>query len=402
MSNGNYKTTTAFAKIATLTKPIRIIQGGKGCSKTISILQLFIFLAMSVRENLILSVVAQSLPNLKSGAYRDFEKLLKDMGVYDKFEINKTDKTFKYGSNLIEFFSVDTEQSRLGSRRTHLYVNEADSIKFETFLELQGRTTEFTIMDFNPRRRFWAHTELEGQPNVDFIQLNYLDNEYIPSGELDTIMWYKEKAKSGDRNWINKWKVLGLGELGIVEGVIFENWKEIDELPKDGNGNIAAKYLGAGLDFGFSNDPTAIVKIYKYDGKIILVESLYKKGLLNSAIAKHIINDSELKNGLIICDSSEPKTIAELRTYGVHIMGAKKGKGSINAGIQIMQEYDLLVIGKNLVEELSSYSYQKDRSGETLGVPCDDFNHLIDGARYFFMERLSKSSTPYNKLKWIA
>jgi len=396
MSNGIYKTSAAFAKIAQLTKPVKIVQGGKGCSKTISILQLFIFTAMSIRKNLILSVVAESLPNLKSGAYRDFEKLLKDMNVYSKFEVNRTDKTFKYGSNIIEFFSVDGEASRLGSRRTHLYINEADNIKFETYLELQGRTSDFTIIDYNPRRRFWAHSELINQPNVDFIQLNYLDNEYIPKGELDSILWYKEKAKSGNRFWVNKWKVLGLGELGVADGVVFEDYHILNEVPE------GAKYLGAGLDFGFSNDETAIIKIYKYNDSIIMKESLYKKGLLNSAIARHITQDAELANGIIICDSSEPKTIAELRTYNIPVMGVKKGKGSIISGIQIMQEYNLIIIGDNLIEEFTNYSYQKDRSGESLGVPIDKYNNGIDAARYFFMTRLSKSSINHNILRWVS
>ncbi|WP_431137469.1 PBSX family phage terminase large subunit [Psychroserpens mesophilus] len=391
-----YKTTTSFEKIVTLQKPVRIVQGGKGCSKTISILQLFIFLAMSERKNLILSIVAESLPNLKSGALRDFDKLLKSMGLYSKFKINHTDKTYTFGSNVIEFFSVDGESSRLGSRRTHLYINEADNIKFSTYLELQGRTSEFTILDFNPRRKFWAHTELKGQEHVDFLQLNYTHNEYIPKGELESILWYRKKAETGNPFWVNKWRVLGLGELGIADGVIFENWTEIKELPQ------GAKYLGAGLDFGYSNDPTAITKIYKYEDKIILVESLYKKGILNSAIAKHIMNDNELYNGLIICDSSEPKTIAELRTYGISIMGVRKGKGSIISGIQIMQEYDLLLLGKNLIEEFENYTYQKDRSGESTGQPIDNYNHAIDGTRYFFMERLAKSASNYNTLRWVS
>lgn len=394
MNNG-FKTTTAFSKIAQLQKEIRVIQGGKGAGKTIAILMLFVYMAMSTQENLILSVVAESLPNLKSGALRDFEKILKSMGVFSKFKINATDRTYKYGTNTIEFFSVDGEASRLGSRRTHLYINEADNIKFETFLELQGRTSEFTIIDYNPRKRFWAHSELINQPHVDYLQLNYLDNEYIPVGELKSILWFKDKAETGSKYWLNKWKVLGLGELGVADGLIFENWNEIETLP------TGAKYLGAGLDFGFSNDPTAIVKIYKYEDKIILVESLYKKGLLNSAIAKHIQSDAELSGGIIICDSSEPKTIAELKSYGIYVMGVKKGAGSVISGIGIMQEYDLLVMGENLVDEFSNYTYQQDRSGVSVGVPIDDYNHGIDGSRYFFMERLAKSAVNFNTLRFI-
>lgn len=393
----NYKTTTAFEKIAKLTKEVRIIQGGKGSSKTISILQLFIFFAMSTRTDLILSVVAESLPNLKSGALRDFEKLLKDMGVYSKFKINQTDRTYKYGSNTIEFFSVDGESSRLGSRRTHLYINEADAIKFETFIELQGRTSDFTILDYNPRRKFWVHQHLLGQEHVDFLIVNYTDNEFIPVNELKSILWYKKKAEQTNQPyWINKYKVLGLGQLGIADGLIFDNFTKGEEVPE------GAKYLGAGLDFGFSNDPTAITKIYKYDSKIYLQESLYKKGLLNSQIAKHINNDEALKSGIIICDSAEPKSISELRSYGLPVLPAKKSKGSILTGIQIMQEYDLVIIGDNLINEFENYCYQKDRAGESIGIPIDDYNHAIDGVRYFFIERLSKSSNNNNTLKWVS
>jgi phage terminase large subunit len=174
-----YKYSKTFEKIATLKKPIRVVQGGKGSSKTISILQLFILMALSEKKDLIMSVVAKSLPNLKSGALRDFEKLLRDMGVRSMFKVNKTDRTYTCGTNMIEVFSVGVESDRLGSRRTHLYVNELDAIKMDTFLEIQGRTSGFTIVDYNPRRRFWVHDEFVGQPNVDFITVNFTHNEFI-------------------------------------------------------------------------------------------------------------------------------------------------------------------------------------------------------------------------------
>lgn len=390
---GQYKTTTAFEKITKLTKPVRIVQGGKGSSKTVSILMLFILLAISKREGLILSVVAQSLPNLKSGAIRDFEKILRSWGLYDKFQVNKTEHTYTFGSNIIEFFSVDGEGSRLGSRRTHLYINEADFIKFTTYIELYSRTSEFTILDYNPRRKFWVHKELIGEPHVDYIVLNFTHNEFIPPKEKDSILWFKKKASEGSKYFKNKWRVLGLGLLGITEGVIFENWKEAKKVP-DG-----ARYLGAALDWGFSGDPTGIVKIYRYDGKVYLLESLYKKGLLNSQIAKHIKNDKELSDGIIIADASEPKSIAELRTYGVKIK--KSDVKDIDFGISVMQEFELILVGSNLVEEFENYSEKTNKAGETLGVPIDDWNHLIDPSRYFFAEMLSKSSTTGGDLKFV-
>lgn len=388
-----YKTTSAFKRICALTKEIRIIQGGKGSSKTISILQQFILLAISKRENLVLSIVAESLPNLKSGAMRDFDKILKSWGLWDKFKKNMTDRTYIYGSNMIEFFSVDGEGSRLGSRRTHLYINEADFIKFSTFIELYGRTSVFTILDYNPRRKFWVHKELIGEPHVDFIILNFTHNEYIPANEKKSIIWFKQKADAGSRYFKNKWRVLGLGLLGITEGVIFENWTEADAVPED------AVYLGAALDWGFSNDPTGIIKVYGYNLKLYLEESLYKKGMLNSQLAAHIKADPQLLAGEIIADSSEPKSIKELRTYGIKIK--KADIKDIDFGITTMQEFDFVIVGSNAVEEFENYSWKMDKGGESLGVPVDDWNHLIDPSRYFIAENLAKSATSGNSFKVV-
>lgn len=407
MSSG-FKTTTAFEKICALKKEVRIIQGGKGSSKTISILMLFILLAISKRDNLILSIVADSLPNLKSGAIRDFEKILKSWGLFRKFSINKTDRTYSYttdryneqgekigeNTNLIEFFSVDGEGSRLGSRRTHLYINEADMIKFSTYIELYSRTSAFTILDFNPRRKFWAHKELIGQPHVDFIILNFMHNEYIPANEKKSIIWFKKKADAGSKYFLNKWRVLGLGLLGITEGVIFENWKSADFVPKD------ATYLGACLDWGFNPDPAVIVKIYKYDRKIYCKQSLYKRDLFNSKIAKHITSDEELFRGIVVADGAEKKSIAELATYGINITKAEDK--SILSGIDVMQDFEYVLVGKDLVDEFTNYCYKTNKSGESLGVPIDDWNHGIDSIRYFTVDMLSLSSNRDNSMKFIS
>lgn len=407
VGESQYKTTRAFEEICNLTKALRIIQGGKGSSKTISILEQFILLAISNRNGLILSVVAESLPNLKSGALRDFNKILKSWGLYNEFKINKTDRTYTYirdilndkgekvgeNENIIEFFSVDSEGSRLGSRRTHLYLNEMDMIKFSTFLELYGRTSIFTIGDFNPRRKFWAHKELIGESHVDYIVLNFEDNEYIPRREKESIMWFKKKADEGSQYFLNKWRVLGLGLLGITEGVILEKWEKADSMPKE------ATYKGACLDWGFTKDPATVIKIYQYNGKVYAKKSLYKRGLLNSQIAKHINADEELRGGIIIADGSEPKSIAELKTYGIKIVAAKDKK--ILSGLDVMQEFEFVLIGEELVEEFENYSWKMSKSGENLGIPVDDWNHCIDPIRYFCVDVLSRSSSKGNSLRFI-
>ncbi|MCK5344573.1 MAG: hypothetical protein KAR20_14265, partial [Candidatus Heimdallarchaeota archaeon] len=240
---------------------------------------------------------------------------------------------------------------------------------------------------------FWAHKELIGEAHVDFLILNFTHNEFIPQKEKNSIFWFKKKASEGSKYFKNKWRVLGLGLLGVTEGIIFENWKEGKEVPE------GAKYLGAALDWGFSNDPNGIVKVYRYNQKAYLKESLYRKGMLNSQIAAHIKADEELFKGIIIADAAEPKSIAELKTYGIRIK--KSDVKDIDFGIGVIQEFDIVVIGKNAVEEFENYSYKFNKAGEQLDVPIDDWNHLIDPTRYFFAEMLAKSSMSGNTFKFV-
>ncbi|MEM9076308.1 MAG: phage terminase large subunit [Bacteroidota bacterium] len=406
-----FKYSTTFKKIAKLRKPIRVIQGGKGSSKTISTLQYLILLCLSKRENLIISVVAKSLPNLKSGALRDFEKILRDMGVYSQFKINRTDRVYQYGSNIIEFFSVDGDSDRLGSRRTHLYVNEVDNIKLDTFIEIQGRTSEFTIVDFNPRKIFWIHEDFVGQDNTDFIIVNFNDNEYIPEGELEAIMFYKKRAdETGSPYWINKWRVLGLGETGVIDGVIFEegkDWHIVDIVPE------GARYLGAGLDFGFTH-VSAIMKLYElviYDDngnelkrEYYLKQALFRAGMTAQRIAEHILSDSELMSSIITCDSSRPEMIREMRGLGCPVVSHKKRE--VMEGIDLMHTLGFFLIAgdEETIDEFRSYAYAKDRTGKSLGVPDkrSDVDNSIDAARYVIEYFLAKSRNRKNILKWIA
>ncbi|OAB78784.1 hypothetical protein ULVI_09385 [Cochleicola gelatinilyticus] len=350
---------------------------------------IFIYIAISKRNNTVLSIVTESLPNLKTGAIRDFENLLRDMGLYSKFEINQTDRTYKFGSNIIEFFSVQGESNRLGSRRQYLYINEADSITYDTFLALKARTDK-TYLDFNPKKKFWVHTELENDDKVDFIKLTYLDNEFIPKSELESILWYKNKyEETGSKYYLNKWKVFGLGELGVVEGGIFEedkDWSIISELPEE------ARYIGSSCDFGFSH-VTAIVKLYRYYDKIIIDESLFKSSLTTPRIAKHIKNDSELLSTAIPCDSSRPEQVKELRSYGIPCISHKKR--DVLSGIDLMHSFEILITSssENVIDEFRNYCYATDKNGVSLGVPNKsmDKDNSIDAARYGFEYFLSNT-----------
>jgi phage terminase large subunit len=371
--------TTVINKILNLTKFVKGIQGGTSAGKTFGVLPVLIDISTKTKLTEI-SVVAESIPHLKRGAMKDFKKIMIETGRFVDSRWNATDfkYTFANGSQ-IEFFSADNDSKLRGSRRDYLYMNEANNMTFHAYTELASRTKKGVYLDWNPVNEFWFHTELKDDNDVDFIIVNYLDNEACPESALNFILKAKEKAKTSSY-WENWYNVYGLGLIGNLEGVIFNNWQIIDTIPNE------ARLLGYGLDFGYSNDPTAIVEVYKWNDKRIINEICYQKELSNSQIAKMIPSKMP-----VYCDSAEPKSIAELTKLGVRAFGVTKGADSINFGIQVMQEQEYLVTNQstNLIKELRKYSWDKDKkTGAKLNKPIDDFNHAIDGFRYHEMETI--------------
>ena len=372
------KKTTALKKVNNLNKRLKIIQGGTSASKTFSILWVLCNKAMHIRD-LEISVVAESIPHLRRGALRDFEKIMKWGGRYTDNSFNRSLLKYEFlNGSFIEFFSADDSSKLRGARRDILYINECNNISFESYNELAIRTKKEIYLDFNPANEFWVHTELKDEPDADFIILTYLDNEALDESIVKQIEKNREKAKTS-AYWANWWKVYGEGKVGSLEGVIFSNWKQIDKLPNE------ARLIGIGLDFGYTNDPTAIIEVYTYNGQRILNELKYQTGMLNSDIAKVLPN-----NVPIYADSAEPKSIDEIRRYGKTIKGVTKGKDSINYGIDIMQQQNYIVTSNstNLIKELRSYIWDTDKQGVKLNKPIDHFNHAIDALRYHEMETL--------------
>lgn len=366
--------TTAVKKLLKLKKRVRIVPGGTSAGKTFGILPILIDYAIAHPGSEI-SVVSESVPHLRRGALKDFLKIIIALGRYQPSMFNKSvlKYTFPNGS-YIEFFSTDQPDKLRGARRDILYVNEANNIQWEAYQQLAIRTKDIIWIDFNPTHEFWAHTELQDDPDSELLRLTYKDNEALSENIVKEIEKAKEKAKTSEY-WANWWNVYGLGLQGMLEGVVFSNWKTIQALPSE------ARLIGCGLDFGYSNDPTALVGIYKYNDKRILHEILYKKGLVNQEIAPFIPKTT------IWADSAEPKSIEEIRRLGHDIRPVDKGKDSIMFGIQTMQTQEYLVTesSTNLLKELRNYCYDTDKNGKTLNKPIDDYNHAIDAVRYHEM-----------------
>jgi phage terminase large subunit len=377
-----YKRTTATNKVLALKNRIKIVQGGTSASKTYSILAVLIDKALR-KDGLEISIVAESIPHLRRGALKDFVKILKWTNRFNDQQLNKSLLTyhFKNGS-VVEFFSADDASKLRGARRDILYINECNNVTFESYNELSIRTKKEVYLDFNPANEFWVHKELKDEPDTDFIILTYKDNEALDESIVNQIEKNRDKAATSSY-WANWWRVYGLGEVGSLEGVVFTNWKEIDTIPKE------AKLIGIGLDFGYTNDPTAAIEIYNYNGTRIVNELVYRTGMVNSDIAKI------LPSGIIIyADSSEPKSIEEIRRQGKTIKGVTKGADSINYGIDVMQRQDYLVTKQstNLIKELRSYCWDTDKQGQRMRRPIDHYNHAIDALRYHEMEALGLKS----------
>lgn len=374
--------TSAQYKIAKLKKRVRIVRGGTSSSKTFSIIPMLITYAVQNPRQEI-SIVSESIPHLRRGAIRDFLKIMQMVGMYRDESWNKSSLTYTFSNeSFIEFFSADQPDKLRGARRDVLFVNECNNIEWESYYQMAIRTRKFIYLDYNPVTEFWVDTELLKDEDAEMIVLTYKDNEALDASIVKEIEKAKEKAETS-AYWRNWWNVYGLGQIGNLEGVIFSNWNTIDTIPKD------ARLIGCGVDFGYSVDPTSIIEIYQYNNQRIVNELCYRTGMLNSDIAKLLP-----KNVPIYADSAEPKSIEEIRRFGIQIKAVTKGKDSINFGIQTMQSQDYLITkdSVNLIKELRGYCWDKDKSGNTLPIPTGS-DHAIDAFRYHEMETLGMRKT---------
>jgi phage terminase large subunit len=395
-TDNKYKYSKAYFKILDLIvsnpkETVFVIRGGQGASKTISILELLIQSLLSSTKEV--SVLSSELAKMKRTVIRDYKKICKDWGVIkNESDFNKSESKHEYeNDSYLDFLGADVNDVGKGFRRDIVYINEADKMDIDTAVQFISRA-KLTIIDYNPDSLFWGDDYINQN---NFITLTFEDNEYLSQSEVDSILDYKLKGFYNsnlpfellfkDENiknsyWSNKWRVYGLGMVGSLDGVVFDNWKQIDYIPDE------ARLIGYGLDFGYTNDPTSIIEVYKYNDVRILNEICYNKGLSNSQISKYITTKLPC-----YCDSAEPKSIDELKSYGIKAIGVTKGNDSINFGIQVIQENNYLVTKQstNLINELQKYTWDKDKkTGLKLNKPIDNFNHAIDAFRYHEMETL--------------
>jgi phage terminase large subunit len=381
--------TTAVNKVRELKRFVKGIQGGSSASKTYSILAVEID-HCTKNPYTETSVVAESIPHLKRGAMRDFMKIMTVTGRFNAARWNATDFRYKFANgSYIEFFSADDDSKLRGARRDRLYMNEANNLSFHAYTELAARTKQSVILDWNPVNEFWFHSELMQDEDVDFLILTYKDNEACPKSARDFIEKARVKADTSEY-WANWYKVYGLGQVGTLQGAIYEDFEVVEGIDVS-----RAKFVALGLDWGFSNDPTALVAIYRQGDCLLIQELLYSTGLTNQDIADKLRSLGITRAWEIVADSAEPKSIEEIYRLGFNIKPADKGPDSVRNGIDILKRFKLQVTkdSTNLIKELRSYTWATDKEGKNTGVPIDSFNHACDAMRYVALNKLRVSNS---------
>lgn len=351
------------------TKRIQAHQGGTRSGKTYSILHCLVELCWrNENAGLVISVVRRTLPALRGSSMRDFFEILEDSELYNEALHNKTERTYLLFGNLVEFLGTDEPQKVRGRKRDVLFVNEANEIKLESWRQLVLRTGWKIILDYNPSDEFhWIYDQVLTRDDCDFFQTTYKDNPYLPAAQIEEI----ERLKEVDENY---WRVFGLGQRGQSRESVFTKWSEMEQPPEGYQLNAV------GLDFGFTNNPTAAVEVWTDGNGYWLKQVLYQRGMANQEIAEALKH----YNVPVIADSAEPKSIAEIHGHGVNIHASKKGRDSVAFGIAQMKSKPMHLDSNSidLIKEFRNYKYQVDKNGRVLNETVKLFDHGIDAARY--------------------
>jgi len=348
-------------------------EGGTSSSKTISIIQGIITIAETTDKPLTISVVSETLPHLKRGAIRDFKFLMGE--DYDDSRYNKSDHIYQFPHATLEFFSADDSTKLRGGRRDILFINEANNVSRDAYRELDMRTRSFTFLDWNPVSEFWAHEDglAKNTNSTRYIHSTYQDAlAVLPQSVIDNIESYKDR----DPNW---WNIYGLGLLGKIEGLVYPAFKVIKELP--------AKFgqVIFGLDFGYSNDPTALTKHIIDGDNLYSQELIYETGLTNQDLARKF-KEVGVEKGYdeIIADSAEPKSIQELCNEGYNVKPSIKGADSVEFGHQLVRQYNQhwTEDSTHCIKEQRNFRYIADKDGKLTSKTTHFFSHGMDSRRY--------------------
>ncbi len=372
------QTNKVFNHLIKSDKRIIVEQGGTRSGKTYNILLWLIFYYTERNTAKTITICRKSFPSLRASVMRDFFDILREHDLYREEYHNKSSHEYHLNGNLVEFISLDQPQKIRGRKRNLLYINEANELFYEDWQQLIFRTDGRIILDYNPSESFhWIYDRVIPREDCDFYQTTYRDNPFLDEKIKQEI----ERLKETDDDY---WRIYGLGERGMSRATVFQFGTS--EIPQE------AKLLSYGLDFGFTNDPSAIVAIYQHGDNLYLDELLYRTGMTNRDLHHHLQSLGLDRRDEIFADSAEPKSIEELHRFGWNVKPTAKGQDSINAGIDILKRHKIFATARsnNLIKELQNYKWTEDKNGNLLNKPIDVMNHALDAARYAVFNKLSK------------
>jgi len=373
------KTNVVWKHLETSKKKIIIEQGGSRSGKTYNILMWVVFGYCLRNKNKIVSICRKTFPALRTSALRDFLEILKNHELYKEEDHNKTSSEYKLNGNLIEFISLDSPTKVRGRKRDLLFINEANELFWEDWNQLIFRTVGRVILDYNPSDEFhWIYDKVKTREDADFFKTTYKNNKFLEESIVKEI----ERLQYTDENY---WRIYGLGEIGQSKSTIF-SFREIETIPEN------AKFISMGMDFGYTNDPSVLCKIFLHDTNIYCEELFYRTGMTNRDIHNELLGLGIGRRDEIFADSAEPKTIDELHRYGWNIKPSTKGRDSINIGIDMLKRYTIHITKKsqNAIKEFRNYKWKEDKNGNILNQPEDKFNHFCDSLRYGVYTKLAR------------
>ncbi len=359
-------------------KKIVVEQGGTRSGKTYNILLWVIFYYSTRETNKTITICRKTFPSLRASVMRDFFEILRNHDLYSESFHNRSSHEYYLNGNLVEFISLDQPQKIRGRKRDLLYINEANELTYEDWQQLILRTEGRAILDYNPSDAFhWIYDKVVTRDDCEFHQTTYLDNPFLDSSIRNEI----ERLRDTDSDY---WRIYGLGERGMSRATIFQYGQA--EIPTD------ATLLCHGMDFGYTNDPTALVAVYKSGDNLYVDELIYRTGMTNPDISNVLASLGLDRRAEIYADSAEPKSIEELHRMGWNVKPTQKGADSVIVGIDVLKRHKLFVTPRssNLIKELQNYKWVEDKNGNLLNKPIDAFNHAIDALRYATYNKLSR------------
>lgn len=373
------KTNKIYRHLEERTTKIVVEQGGTRSGKTYNILLWLILSYCGKNRGKIITICRKTFPAVRATVMRDFLSILDTLNLYQEDNHNKSNAEYILNGNLIEFIALDQPQKVRGRKRDVLFCNEANELYYEDFRQLILRTTDFAILDYNPSDEFhWIYDQVIPRDDCAFHQTTYLDNPFLE----ETVREEIERLKLVNPDY---WRIYGLGERAVSRSTVYR-FQTIRDIPD------TAKHLAYGLDFGYSNDPTAMVQVFKDADNLYLREVLYETGLTNQDIGQRLREMGFSRSDVVWADSAEPKSIEELHRMGFNVKPASKGKDSLPYGIDLLRRHILYweETSNNGIREMRSYKYIEDKNGNLTNTPIDEHNHLLDALRYAVMSTLSR------------